>query len=96
LILLLDQACNEVLQQYKPHFKDLTTIKTFPHNMPDDHHFKIRNLGIEQISNLISIKGLVLRVSEIIPLMLVGKFVCSYCQDITHCNLTEGLITEPK
>jgi len=64
--------------------------------MPDEQHYKIRNLSVEQISNLISLKGLVLRVSEIIPLMVVGKFVCSYCEDISHCNLTEGLITEPK
>jgi DNA replicative helicase MCM subunit Mcm2 (Cdc46/Mcm family) len=45
--------------------------------MPNEQHFKIRNLSVQQISNLISIKGLVLRVSEIIPLMVVGKFVCS-------------------
>jgi len=64
--------------------------------MPNEQHFKIRNLSVQQISNLISIKGLVLRVSEIIPLMVVGKFVCSYCEDISHCNLTEGMITEPK
>jgi len=79
---IFDQVCTEIMkleifqslvEDDKIHLeKSNIAIKTLPLCMPEDKLFRIRNLKINNINTLICIRGLVLRVSELIPTMTIG------------------------
>jgi len=64
--------------------------------MPEQFRLRIRDIGVKNITNMVCIRGLVLRVSEIVPLMVSGKFECSICHDHFLSVLTDGVIKEER
>lgn len=67
-----------------------------PYNMSPNLVRRMRDLGTKDIQTLIAIRGLVLRVSEIIPEMALAVFKCSTCEDIQTAELVNAKIIEPK
>ena len=56
---------------------------------------RIRDLGPENIDKLISITGIVIRTSEIIPEMREAYFKCSICGAVVKSQLERSMIVEP-
>ena len=56
---------------------------------------RIRDLGPDDIDKLISISGIVIRTSEVIPEMKEALFKCTVCNKYEHSILNRGMITEP-
>ena len=56
---------------------------------------RIRDLGPDDIDKLISISGIVIRTSEVIPEMKDALFKCTVCNKKEHSILNRGMITEP-
>jgi DNA replication licensing factor MCM4 len=56
---------------------------------------RIRDLGPDDIDKLISISGIVIRTSEVIPEMKDAFFKCTICNKKEHSILNRGMITEP-
>ena len=56
---------------------------------------RIRDLGPDDIDRLISITGIVIRTSEIIPEMREGYFQCTNCKKSERSTLERNIITEP-
>ena len=56
---------------------------------------RIRELGPDDIDKLISISGIVIRTSEVIPEMKDALFKCTVCNKKEHSILNRGIITEP-
>ena len=56
---------------------------------------RIRDLGPDDIDKLISISGIVIRTSEVIPEMKDALFKCTVCNKKEHSILNRGIITEP-
>ena len=55
----------------------------------------IRELNPKDINKLISIKGIVIRCSDIQPEMKDAIFECSVCNHMVGTMLDKGIITEP-
>ena len=56
---------------------------------------RIRDLGPDDIDKLISISGIVIRTSEIIPEMREGYFQCTNCKKSERSTLERNIIVEP-
>ena len=56
---------------------------------------RIRDLGPDDIDKLISISGIVIRTSEVIPEMKEALFKCTVCNKYERSILNRGMITEP-
>ena len=56
---------------------------------------RIRDLGPDDIDKLISISGIVIRTSEIIPEMREGYFQCTNCKKSERSTLERNIIIEP-
>lgn len=56
---------------------------------------RMRDLGPDDIEKLIMITGIVIRTSEIIPLMKEAVFKCSICSRLEHCEVERNSISEP-
>ena len=56
---------------------------------------RIRDLGPQDIDKLVSISGIVIRVSENIPEMRDGCFRCTVCNRLERNPLNHGIIIEP-
>ncbi|SSD61147.1 probable DNA replication licensing factor MCM4 [Saccharomycodes ludwigii] len=67
--------------------------KIRPYNV--DNRKGVRELNPGDIDKLISIKGLVLRSTPVIPDMKVAFFRCSVCEHTTAVEIDRGLIQEP-
>mmetsp|Transcript_4509 Transcript_4509/g.9176 ORF Transcript_4509/g.9176 Transcript_4509/m.9176 type:complete len:130 (+) Transcript_4509:384-773(+) len=101
MIEIFDEVVNGIVKNsdlFKQHVSPdyEIKIKTFPSRMPDSHKTKIRNINVRNIGNLVCIKGLVLRVSEVVPIMTMGVFECHVCKEHISSVLVDGVITEPK
>ena len=56
---------------------------------------RIRDLNPNDIDKLVSISGIVIRTSEVIPEMRQAVFKCTICDHKEFCFLNRGIITEP-
>jgi DNA replication licensing factor MCM4 len=92
MIPLMDTVANQV-------FFELTEIKLISQIQTRIVNLifcnRIRDLGPDDIDRLISITGLVIRNSEIIPEMKEAHFKCSICGRNENIQLQRGKITEP-
>jgi len=55
----------------------------------------LRELNPEDIETLVAVKGMVIRVGNIIPEMLTAHFQCSVCNHEVDAPIEDGLIQEP-
>ena len=57
--------------------------------------YKVRDLDPTHIDKLITIKGIVIRTSEVIPEMKEAAFQCQKCRHTENVFITMGRILEP-
>eukprot|EP01012_Entosiphon_sulcatum_P049825 TRINITY_DN6853_c0_g1_i1.p1 TRINITY_DN6853_c0_g1~~TRINITY_DN6853_c0_g1_i1.p1 ORF type:complete len:530 (+),score=55.00 TRINITY_DN6853_c0_g1_i1:48-1637(+) len=93
-VLIMDMAVN---QFYSDHFADEEedkvkfAVRIF--NLKDTT--TMRNLQPKDIDTLVGIKGMITRLSKVIPEMTVGHFKCSECADSVNVRLHRSRLTEP-
>lgn len=58
-------------------------------------HHKLRDLDPSHIDKLVSVKGIVIRNSDIIPEMKEAAFKCFKCHNIHNEFIQRGKIIEP-
>merc|ERR1719435_555206 len=88
----LDMAVNEVF------FQKFTTdlrhqIQVRPFNA--DKTANMRALNPEDIDQLITVTGMVIRASDLIPEMAMAFFQCSVCRNTAEVEIEQGRIAEP-
>lgn len=67
-------------------------IETRPFNLAPK---PMRNLDPEDIDTLVTIKGMIIRASSVMPDMHVGFFECIECKDTQTSRVSDGRIMEP-
>lgn len=72
---------------------DSKEYKTRPYNLPDERG--LRDLNPDDIDKLITVKGLVLRTTPIIPDMNTAFFKCAACGNTVQVIIDRGVIEEP-
>ncbi|PVU95874.1 hypothetical protein BB561_001547 [Smittium simulii] len=96
VIPIMDHVLTEAyMSKYSDEQYDIGTfgLKVRPCNLIDTKN--MRSLDPEDIDKLVSIKGMLIRSSPIIPDMEQGLFKCSQCDWTTVCSLDRGIIQEP-
>ncbi len=86
--LVVDNNLEEELDQIETNI-----YKVRPFNV--DSHRGMRELNPNDIDKLVSVKGLVLRSTPIIPDLKVGFFKCGICNHTIHVEVDRGVIAEP-
>jgi len=85
IIPYLDLAANEIFSSNQ--------IAVRVYNLP--HKSCMRNLGPTYLDHLVSLQGLVIRTSDVIPEMREGFFRCTTCKEERQVLLQRGIIQEP-
>lgn len=67
--------------------------KARPHNVSTQKD--MRELNPEDIDRLVSVKGIVLRTTSVIPDMKIAFFKCNVCEHTTTVEIDRGVIQEP-
>ena len=88
-----DMAVNEMFFDKFPDTELEHQIQVRPYNA--DHTKNMRNLNPEDIDQLITITGMVIRASDLIPELSEGWFKCSVCHYMAHADVERGRIQEP-
>ena len=73
--------------------RDLVTISVRPYNL--EKSVNMRDLDPEDIDKLISIKGLVIRATNIIPDLMQAFYQCTLCGGNVQIRVDRGVIEEP-
>ena len=68
-------------------------IQVRPHNLRKV--FRIRELGPAHIEKLVSLRGIVIRTSDIVPEMKEAHFTCTKCFRVEQRSVMQGRIQEP-
>lgn len=68
-------------------------IQVRPHNLR--RVYRIRELGPAHIEKLVSLRGIVIRTSDIVPEMKEAHFVCTKCFRVEQRSVMQGRIQEP-
>jgi len=89
----LDMAVNEVFFRKYPDCDLRHQIQVRPFNA--DKTANMRNLNPEDIDQLITVTGMVIRASNLIPEMAVAHFQCSVCRNTAEVEVEQGRIAEP-
>jgi DNA replication licensing factor MCM4 len=94
IIPLMDMVINEYFAELFPEV-DISAdpIQVRPFNL--DQSVNMRDLDPSDIDKMISIKGLIIRVSNIVPDMRVGFFTCTQCNSSVTSENIKGRISEP-
>ncbi|OLL24127.1 DNA replication licensing factor mcm4 [Neolecta irregularis DAH-3] len=87
-MLQASEACDEEINQV-----EVTTYKVRPFNLPDKTN--MRDLNPKDIDKLVSVKGLIIRATPIIPDMRTAFFKCATCHHTIHVDIDKGRIAEP-
>ena len=100
MIPMMDSTVTEVYkdiikQKYKDADKDELQVSIRVRICNLTKKSRIRDLGPDDIDKLISISGIVIRTSEVIPEMKDALFKCTVCNKKEHSMLNRGMITEP-
>ena len=100
MIPMMDSTVTEVYkdlikQRYKDAEKDEFQVNIRVRICNLTKKSRIRDLGPDDIDKLISISGIVIRTSEVIPEMKDAFFKCTVCNKKEHSILNRGMITEP-
>jgi len=69
-------------------------IQTRPYNCEKSRN--LRNLNPEDLDQLVTVNGLVIRLSTIIPEMTKAHFMCTVCNQTTKVPSERGRIIEPE
>ncbi len=94
VIPLMDMVVNDYFAEMFPDVDvGADPIQVRPFNLDDA--VNMRELDPSDIDKLICIKGLIIRVSNIIPDMRVGFFTCTQCNTSVTGENIKGRITEP-
>ncbi|KAI1280494.1 DNA replication licensing factor mcm4-A [Halotydeus destructor] len=88
-----DMAVNEVFQEMYPEANLPHQINTRPYNVA--RTTSLRSLNPEDINQLITLSGMVIRCSNIIPEMCEAHFECSRCNFSKNVEVDRGRIVEP-
>lgn len=89
----LDMAVNEMFFDQYPETSLAHQIQVRPFNAEKTKH--MRDLSPEDIDKLITISGMVIRASNIIPEMRESFFRCNICHHNTVVEVDRGRIAEP-
>lgn len=92
VIILTDMACNAVYTELFPD-EEPTSFQVRPFNLKKIHN--MRDLDPIDIDNLISIRGMIIRCSSIIPDLTTGYFRCTNCGNGQEVAIDRGRIVEP-
>lgn len=95
LIRILDMVVQEEFKKLHPELSDdeLLSVQVRPYNLSDLS--PMRNLNPADIDQLVCLKGMVTRVSAIIPDLKEAFFRCTVCHFIVQVELDRGRIDEP-
>lgn len=93
VIPILDMAVNELFFEKHPDSQLPHQIQVRPFNAEKTKN--LRSLSPEDIDQLVTISGMVIRTSNLIPEMREAFFSCSLCQETATVELDRGRITEP-
>ena len=89
-----DMAANEMFSELYPEgIAEMDRIYVRPYNVVKTSN--LRNLNPEDINQLVTISGMVIRCSNIIAEMCVAYFECSICNYGTNVEVDRGSIAEP-
>lgn len=95
IISLMDMIVNDYFSELFPEMNiSADPIQVRPFNIGES--VNMRELDPSDIDKLISIKGLIIRVSNIVPDMRVAYFVCGKCNQPHTVENIKGRINEPK
>ncbi|GIQ84650.1 mini-chromosome maintenance complex protein 4 [Kipferlia bialata] len=83
----LQRALESDLEEYQ-----MTTLVC---GLAEEHTPCLRTLGPESIGTLISVKGMVTKVSPIMPELMVATFVCGKCNNHRQVQVAFGRVTMP-
>ncbi|KAG8198821.1 hypothetical protein JTE90_007124 [Oedothorax gibbosus] len=89
----LDMAVNELFFERYPDSQLPHQIQVRPFNAEKTKN--LRHLSPEDIDQLITISGMVIRMSNLIPEMREAFFTCSLCNETISVELDRGRIAEP-
>ncbi len=64
-------------------------------NLPEEFKVPIRDVGSEQLTRLISVEGMIRRITERLQKMTEGHFVCRKCQNVYKVKQTSATLTKP-
>ena len=88
-----DMAANELFHQLYPEANLPHQINVRPYNVVKTT--SLRSLNPEDINHLVTISGMVIRCSNIIPEMIEAFFECSVCNATATVEVDRGRIVEP-
>ncbi|KAJ3335118.1 hypothetical protein HDU93_006436, partial [Gonapodya sp. JEL0774] len=92
IISIFDWALHEVFTDM---FGEIEGIKLTVRPFNLDRSVNMRELNPADIDQLVTVKGLLTRVSPILPDMKVGFFQCTNCDTTVEVNVARGRIEEP-
>ena len=90
---MVNHETNELFFEKYPDTQLKHQIQVRPFNA--DRTRNMRALNPEDIDQLITIAGMVIRTSPLIPEMCVALFKCSVCSLVTQVEVERGRIAEP-
>ena len=93
VIPILDMAVNELFCGQFPDAELVHQIQVRPYSAEKTRN--MRGLNPEDIDQLITITGMVIRTSDPIPTLTEGLFKCSVCGNIVTAEVERGRIQEP-
>merc|ERR1719481_216677 len=89
----MDMGVNEVFFDKYPEMDLRQQIQVRPFNA--DKTANMRSLNPEDIHQLITVTGMVIRASNLIPEMALAFFQCSVCKNTAEVEIEQGRICEP-
>ena len=92
IISFLDAEATSIYAENYPEDKNVQ-IQTRPFNLKQTQ--VMRNLNPSDMEKLVSIKGMIIRLSSIIPDIQIGFFQCSACNGSEEVRIESGRIKEP-
>jgi DNA replication licensing factor MCM4 len=95
VISLMDVVATEVYLNKHPESSDheVVAISVRPYNL--EICMNMRDLDPEDIDKLISIKGLAIRTTSIIPDLMQAFYQCTLCENSVQIKVDRGVIEEP-
>jgi len=93
VIHILDMAVNQLFCSSFPDVELVHQIQVRPYNA--DKTKSMRSLNPEDIDQLVTLTGMVVRCSDPIPTLTEGLFKCSVCGNVVTSEVDRGRIEEP-
>jgi len=94
MIPLMDNTINKIFSSNFPDLERSKAIQVRPYNLKNAKH--MRDLNPDDIDTLVSIRGMVSRVTSITPDLKIAFFRCAMCGDEVTVGLDRGRIDEPE